>query len=43
MCKLTYNGVYQEVVIDDYFPVDENGKLIFAKPYKGKYIWAMIL
>lgn len=22
MCKLTFNGVYQEIVVDDRFPVD---------------------
>ena len=43
MCKLTYNGVYQQVYVDDYFPVNAKGELVFAKPYQGKYIWPLIL
>lgn len=37
------NGVYQEIVVDDYFPVDANGNLIGAKPYKGVDFWNLIL
>jgi hypothetical protein len=43
MCRLTYDGLYQEVVVDDYLPVDNDGKLIYAKPYKGNDCWVLIL
>jgi len=36
MAKILHNGIYQEVVIDDYFPVDEKGKVYFAQPAAGK-------
>jgi hypothetical protein len=29
-------GVLQEVVVDDFIPVDAKGKPIFAKPSSGK-------
>lgn len=43
MCKLTFNGIPKEVVVDDYFPVDSNGRLIYAQPYKGTDCWVLIL
>jgi hypothetical protein len=43
MCKLTYDGIYQEVVVDDCFPVNSEGKLAFAQPYKGTDIWVLVL
>ncbi len=43
MCKLTYNGIYQEVIVDDYFPVDANGNLLYVKPFKGTDCWMLIL
>lgn len=43
MARILHNGIYQEVVIDDYFPVDEKGKVFFAQPAGGKEIWVMIL
>jgi len=35
MARVLHNGTYQEVVVDDYFPVDRNGKIAFAKPAGG--------
>lgn len=32
----------EEVVIDDYVPVDEKGSPIFAKPYENS-IWIILL
>lgn len=43
MCKLTYNGIYQEVVVDDYFPVDEHDQLVYARPYSDTDFWALVL
>lgn len=43
MCRLTYNGVYQEVLVDDYFPVNDKGGLVYAKPYMGTDCWVLIL
>jgi hypothetical protein len=43
MCRLTSNGVYQEIVVDDYFPVDSQGKLVYARPYMGTDCWSIIL
>lgn len=35
MAKVLYKGVYQQVVVDDYIPVDGNNKPMFAKPSGG--------
>jgi hypothetical protein len=35
MARMLHNGEYLEVVIDDYFPVDEKGKVYFANPAGG--------
>lgn len=36
MAKMLYKGVYQQVVVDDYIPVDNNNnKPLFAKPSGG--------
>lgn len=43
MARILHLGVLQEVVVDDYVPVDAKGKPIFAKPSGGKEIWVMIL
>lgn len=43
MCRLTFNGIYQEVVVDDYLPLDKDGQLIFAHPYKDTDCWTIIL
>ena len=43
MARILHNGEYQEVVIDDYFPVNENNKSFFAKPAGGTEIWVMVL
>lgn len=43
MARLMYGGVVQEVVVDDYIPVDQQGQPLFAKPAKGREIWIMIL
>ena len=43
MARILHGGVYQEVVIDDYFPVNESGRPLFAKPSGGNEIWVMIL
>jgi hypothetical protein len=42
MCRMLFDGVYQEVVVDDYFPVDKNGKLVSARPNITD-IWVMVL
>jgi hypothetical protein len=36
MARILHLGVLQEVVVDDFIPVDEKGKPIFAKPSGGK-------
>jgi hypothetical protein len=43
ICKLTFNGIYQEVIVDDLFPLKEDNKPHYAKPSKGKYIWPLVL
>ena len=41
---MNFNGIYQEVIVDDLFPVEvEKNEALCAKPAQGKYIWAMIL
>ena len=42
MARILHNGVLQEVVIDDYFPVRE-GKIGFAQLSSKKEIWVMVL
>lgn len=43
MARLLHKGVYQEVVVDDYFPCGQNGELLGAQPAGGSEIWVMIL
>ena len=43
MARILHNGEYQEVVIDDYFPVDERNRSFFAQPAGGQEIWVMVL
>lgn len=41
---LNINGVWQQYVIDDYFPVNVQGAYVFTVPNKGQNeIWAMLL
>ncbi len=43
MARIRHLGVLQEVVVDDYIPIDGKGRPLFAKPSGGKEIWVMIL
>ena len=43
MARILHKGVYQEIVVDDYFPCTPNGQLIGAQPAAGSEIWVMIL
>ena len=43
MARMLHHGVYQEVVVDDWFPCDQNGRLLGAQPSGGVEIWVMIL
>ena len=43
MARILHKGVYQQVVVDDYFPCKANKQLIGAQPAGGKEIWVMIL
>jgi hypothetical protein len=44
MVRVLFKGVYQEVVVDDRFPVNaETGKLLGAQPAGGIEIWVMVL
>ena len=44
MARILHNGEYQEVVIDDYFPVKRNSnKSAFAQPAGGQEIWVLVL
>jgi hypothetical protein len=36
MARILHLGVLQEVVVDDFIPVDSKGRPIFAKPAGGK-------
>lgn len=36
MAKLRHLGVLQQVVVDDYIPLNKNGEPFFAKPAGGK-------
>ena len=43
---MTWNGKYQEVIVDDLFPVWTGGgqnTLVYAKPAQKRYIWVMVL
>lgn len=42
VCKLNFNGIYQQVIVDDLFPVIES-KPIYSQPAQGRFIWAMVL
>ncbi len=41
--KLFFNGIYQELIVDDLVPVNSQNQPVYVKPSKGKYIWTMIL
>ena len=44
MARILHKGVFQEVVVDDYFPVRKyDNRLMGANPAKGEEIWVMIL
>ena len=44
MARILHKGVFQEVVIDDYFPVSKyDNRLMGANPANGNEIWVMIL
>ena len=43
MARILYEGVYQEVVVDDYIPVTPQGTILYAQPAGGRQIWVMIL
>jgi hypothetical protein len=43
ICKFTFNGIYQEVIVDDLFPVINSQMTIYVKPVRSKYIWVMVL
>lgn len=43
ICKLNFNGIYQEIIVDDLFPVGKDGKPVFSQPAQGRFIWAMIM
>jgi len=43
MARILHKGVFQEVIVDDYFPFGEDGKLLSSTPAGGKEIWVMIL
>ena len=36
MARILHHGVIQEVIVDDFIPVDSKGAPIFAKPSRGK-------
>ena len=44
MARILHKGVFQEVVVDDYFPVSKyDHHIMGANPAKGEEIWVMIL
>lgn len=44
MARMMYGGVYQEVIVDDFIPINpHNGSLYGAAPAGGKEIWVIIL
>jgi hypothetical protein len=43
LCRLFHNGIYKEVIVDDFIPVDINDKPLCAKLYKGTDFWVIIL
>ena len=44
ICKLNFNGIYQEVIVDDLFPVNErNNEPVFAWPAMRRYMWVLVL
>lgn len=42
MCRLLFDGVYQEVVVDDVFPVNDKGFLVTARISKGEF-WPLVI
>ena len=43
MARVLFKGVYQEVVVDDYFPCNARGHLLGSQPAGKTEIWVMIL
>lgn len=43
MVRILYQGILQEVVVDDYIPITPHNTPMFAKPAGGRQIWVMIL
>ena len=44
MARMMYGGVYQEVIVDDFIPINpDNGRLYGANPAGGKEIWVIVL
>jgi len=43
MARIMFRGVYQEVVVDDYFPCNNKGELLGAQPAGGRELWVMVL
>ena len=43
MARVLYKGILQEILLDDYIPVNQQGEPLFAKPAGGREIWIMIL
>ena len=44
MARILHNGEYQEVIIDDYFPVKrDSNRAAFAQPAGGQEIWVLVL
>lgn len=42
MARLMVEGKWKEVVVDDQFPAFR-GEPLYAKPFKGRAIWVMVL
>lgn len=43
MAKILHCGILQEVVVDDFIPVNAKNQPLFAKASGGKEIWVIIL
>jgi hypothetical protein len=39
---MRFKGEIEEVVIDDYVPVNDSGRPIFAQPFENS-VWVMLL
>ena len=42
MCRMLFDGVYQEVVVDDFFPIDKFDRCLAAR-FNVTDIWVMVL